>query len=46
MRRSEKQVIEFRLSEVLINFESQKDKNDKINFIKNQFEEIDLKTLL
>ena len=40
MRRSEKQVIEFRLSEVLINFESQKDKNDKINFIKNQFEEI------
>jgi peptidyl-prolyl cis-trans isomerase SurA len=40
MRKSEKQVIEFRLSEVLINFESQKDKNDKINFIKKQFEEI------
>ena len=39
MRKNEKQVIEFKLSEVLINFESQKIKY-KINFIKNQFEKL------
>lgn len=40
LKDTQNNALEFNLSEVLINIENNEDKNDKIDFIKKQFEEI------